>query len=197
MDSSMPAASSPAAAPSSSANVGGNNPNVFAAIGDSITQGFGVSGSYPSRVAGIVGKSAINLGSRSALSSSAAGQARNAVGRQPGFVCIMFGTNDVFREIPGGTVAGNVRAAVSVVQANNSIAIVGTIPPWTRSSFQNGLAASISGQLRGMASSAGARLADVSAEMGSGSGLIQADGYHPNDAGTQVIAFAFADAIRR
>ena len=185
-------------APSSgNANFGSNNPGVVATLGDSITRGFGVSRSYPSRLGAIVGKSVVNLGADSVTSSAAAGQARSAVGKKPGFVCLMFGTNDVFREIPGGTVANNVRAGVDIAKANQSIPVVGTIPPWTRSSFQNGLASSISGQLRAMASSEGALLADVNREMGSGSGLLLDDGFHPNDTGAQVIAFAFADAIRR
>ena len=200
-DSSTPApatdSSTPPPSSAGSSNIGDNDAGVVATLGDSITRGYGVSRSYPSRLGGIVGKSVVNLGSDGATSSAAAGQARKAVGKKPAYVCLMFGTNDVFREIPSGTVAGNVRAGVNIAKANNSIAVVGTIPPWTRSSFQNGLAASISGQLRGMASSAGARLADVNSEMGSGSGLLLEDGFHPNDTGAQVIAFAFADAIRR
>ena len=189
-------ASSSSSSSSSSANFGSNSPGVVATLGDSITRGFGVGQSYPSRLGGIVGKSVINLGTDSVTSSAASGQARNAAGKKPGFVCLMFGTNDVFREIPSSTVANNVRAGVDIAKANQSIPVVGTIPPWPRSSFQNGLAASISGQLRAMAASEGALLADVNREMGSGSGLLQADGFHPNDTGAQVIAFAFADAIR-
>lgn len=178
-------------------DIGNNDPNVLAAIGDSITAGSENPGPpYPSRLSGILGKKVLNLGEPGALSSAASGAAGSALGRSPSYLLVMFGTNDVFREIPSSTVASNVGAAVKKAKANRTIPVVGTIPPFTRSTFQNGLVASINSRLRAMASSEGARVARVNSEFGSGSGLLNEDGFHPNDTGTQVIAFAFADAIR-
>ena len=179
-----------------SRDIGDNDPNTLVAIGDSITAGTLVSVSYPSRLSGILGKNVVNAGVPGALSSSAGGQAQSAMGRNPAYLLIMFGTNDVFREIDPGTVAANVRAAVRVAKANSTIPVVATIPPNLRSEFQNGLVNSYNSRLRSMAASEGALLANVNGEFGSGSGLIQDDGFHPNDTGTQIIAFTFADAVR-
>jgi lysophospholipase L1-like esterase len=197
-DTSADTSSSDSSSSSSSSNdIGSNDPNTLAAIGDSITAGSEISGpSYPSRLSGILGKKVVNLGSPGATSSKASGAAGSALGRKPSYLLLRFGTHDVFREVPSSTVAGNVGAAVKKAKANRTIPVVGTIPPFRRSEFQNGLVASINSRLKAMASSEGARVARVNAEFGSGAGLIQEDGYHPNDTGTQVIAFAFADAIR-
>jgi lysophospholipase L1-like esterase len=195
----MPMASNADGTPStesSSPSFGSNDPNTLVAIGNSITAGALVWVSYPSRLSGILGKNVINSGVAGALSSAASGQARSAIGRNPAYLLIMFGTNDVFREVPADTVAANVRAAVQVAKSNNTIPVVATIPPFTRSEFQNSLVNSYNSRLRSMAASEGALIADVNGQFGSGSGLLQDDGFHPNDTGTQLIAFAFADAVR-
>lgn len=181
----------------SSPDIGSNDPNTLAAIGDSITAGSTISGpSYPARLAGILGKKVLNRGVPGAFSSDAPGHAGTALGFRPSYLVILYGTNDVFQEVPTSAVAANVQVAVQLAKANQTIPVVATIPPNLRSSFQNGLVASINSRLKAMASSEGARLANVNAEFGSGEGLIQSDGYHPNETGAQVIAFAIADAVR-
>jgi lysophospholipase L1-like esterase len=180
-----------------SSDIGNNDPNTLAAIGDSITAGSTLSGpSYPSRLAGLLGKQVLNRGVPGAYSSAAPGHAGSALGSKPSYLLLMYGTNDVFQEVPSSTVAANVQAAVQLAKANRTIPVVATIPPNLRSTFQNGLVASINSRLKAMASSERVRVADVNREFGSGEGLIQTDGYHPNETGAQIIAFTFADAVR-
>jgi len=168
------------------------------AIGDSITAG-SVAGSgspYPSRVAGILGTKVINKGSPGAKSSSAPGAAGNALSSKPSHVMILFGTNDVFDEVPSGTVGGNIASAISKVRSGGAVPVVGTLPPNRKSDFQQSVVNSYNGAIRNAASSGGARLANVAGEMGSGAGLLLEDGFHPNSSGTQIIAFTFADSVR-
>lgn len=179
-------------------DIGNNNPNLLVAIGDSITTGSTVSGpSYPARLSGILGKTVMNRGVNGATSAAAGSQANGALSANPSFLLIMLGTNDVFREVPPETVAANLRTAVNAARANKTIPVVATIPPNLRSDFQQGIVNSYNNRIKSMAGSSGARIADVAREFGPGTGLIQDDGYHPNDRGTAVIAFTFANAVRR
>jgi lysophospholipase L1-like esterase len=46
-----------------------------------------------------------------------------------------------------------------------------------------------------MADAEGVALVDLQGEFGEGAGLLIGDGLHPNDAGNQLIALAFNDAL--
>lgn len=180
-----------------SGDFGDNDPNLMVAIGDSITAGTMITGpSYPSRLAGILGKNVKNRAVTGARSSAAGGQAAGALALKPGYLLIMFGTNDVFEEISSDVVAGNIANVIQMARAQKTIPVVATIPPNLKNEFQADFVASYNNRIKSVARSGGARLANVNAEFGSGAGLIQEDGYHPNETGTQVIAYAFADAIR-
>jgi len=179
-----------------SGDIGDNNPNLLIAIGDSTTSGgFGFS-PYPSRLAGILGKNVQNFGSGGATSGAAAGQAQRAIGRKPAYLLIMFGTNDAFQESPPDVVANNIASAVQIAKANKTIPVVATLPPILRSEFLNSQIDSYNARISSVARSNGALIARVNREFGSGEGLMLDDGFHPNETGTQIIALAFADAIR-
>jgi lysophospholipase L1-like esterase len=179
-----------------SGDIGNNDPNLLVAIGDSLTGGgFGIS-PYPNRLAGILGKKVQNFGSGGATSGAAPGQAQRAIGRNPAYLLIMFGTNDAFQELPADVVANNIASAVQIAKANKTIPVVATLPPILRSEFLNQQIDSYNARISSVARSQGALIARVNREFGSGEGLILEDGFHPNETGTQIIALAFADAIR-
>lgn len=181
----------------SSGDIGANDPNLLVAIGDSITAGSTLAGpSYPERLAGILGKNVKNRGVPGARSAAAGGQAGGALALKPAYLLIMFGTNDVFDEINADAVTENIAVAVRKARAQKTIPVVATIPPNLKSDFQEEFVVAYNNRIRSMAKREGARLANVGAEFGSGAGLIQEDGYHPNETGAQVIAYTFADAIR-
>ena len=53
----------------------------------------------------------------------------------------------------------------------------------------------LSDRIRALAASEGARLVDLEKTFGTGEGLILPDGLHPNEAGNQLMAEAFADQL--
>ena len=109
---------------------------------------------------------------------------------QPTHVVILMGTNDALSGSTGAAI-GNLQAMVDIIRARGSIAIVGTLPPITRSLPENERAAEISVGIRGLS---GAIIVEVRGAMGDGAGVI-ADGIHPNQMGQQIIADTFFSAF--
>jgi len=181
-----------------SGDFGENDPNVTAATGDSITEGRRVPAGapYPSRLSGLIGKTVHNFGVSGARASAAVGQVNSAIGRRSGFILIMFGSNDAIKGANPSAVKEQLRAAVQAAKAAKARPILATIPPQTDShEIFDGLARAISQQVRALASEERVPLVDIEAVFGSGEGLLQADGLHPNDAGTSLIATAFAGVL--
>ncbi len=109
---------------------------------------------------------------------------------------ILFGTNDVLSGRDPAQSKECLRTMIQAVKRAGAIALIGTIPP------MNGPKADLApvvdelnGHIRAVASEEGARLVNVAGEFGDGSGMLLSDGFHPNDTGTQAIAFAFAEAL--
>jgi lysophospholipase L1-like esterase len=59
----------------------------------------------------------------------------------------------------------------------------------------NGEVQALNVSIRELASAEGARLVDLEKKFGTGEGLMLGDGLHPNEAGNQLMAEAFADAL--
>ena len=174
--------------------VGPNNPagpmlTSVVTIGDSIGTGFGIATPWPSILASTLGVPLVN----NSVSGEQTGFGLRVIEgllteHQPSHVVILLGTNDAIRGSVGNAIA-NLQAMVDIAQRHNVIAIVGTLPPITRSRTENQRTADISMGIRGLS---GAAIAGVRGALGDGDGLI-ADGIHPNDAGQQRIAQAFRD----
>lgn len=184
---------------SSTPDVGDNDINTVVCLGDSITEGECVPAGppYPSRLAGLSGKNVINQGSCGEKSGSGASRAGGVLDRySPGYMCILYGANDAIFDRPTEDVVNNIRAIVQACKANQTVPIVGTLlPMYDGHAFAAGSARDISAGIRTMAKEEGARLVDLEAEFGDDRSLLQADGLHPSDAGNQLIALAFNDAI--
>ena len=158
-------------------------------IGDSIGTGFGIATPWPTILASTLGVPLVN----NSVSGEQTGFGLRVIEgllteHQPSHVVILLGTNDAIRGSVGNAIA-NLQAMVNIAQQHNVIAIVGTLPPITRSTTENQRTADISMGIRGLT---GASIAGVRGALGDGEGLI-ADGIHPNDAGQQRIAQAFRD----
>ena len=171
---------------------------VIVAVGDSLTTGQALGAeNYPSRLSRILGIPVINEG----RGGERTGVALNRIGsvlakHNPDMVLIMYGTNDVLSGWPLDDARANLRSLDAAVRESGAAAFLATIPPMIGPNADlNPDVQAMNSAIRS-AAGAGARLVDVAGQFGSGQGLLLPDGFHPNEPGTQVIAFAFADAIR-
>lgn len=161
------------------------------AIGDSIGNGFGIATPWPTLLQNSISVSVSN--------TSVTGE-QTAFGVQvitgllqdntPSHVLILLGTNDAIRGSVDAAIA-NLQTMVDIANANNVIAVVGTLPPILVDSAANNRAAQISNGIRGLS---GAVVAEVRGSLGDGQGLFP-DGIHPTTAGQQIIADAFLSVL--
>ncbi len=171
---------------------------VLVAWGDSLTTGIALPGRtpYPERVALITGMQVINAGVSGESACAGAKRASSVTRHSPRAVFILFGTNDV---IAGHDLANSKECIRSMIRAAIGIGarpIVGTIPPMLgpmdhlnkRVDRMNRLIQEVAREER-------CRLVDLHRQFGDGSGLLLEDGFHPNEVGTQLIAFAFAESL--
>ncbi|MGD9613420.1 MAG: GDSL-type esterase/lipase family protein [Kiritimatiellia bacterium] len=167
--------------------------------GDSITAGYGVSVSYPTRLHRNTGLEVINAGVGGMWSSYGLDHIDEwMLYFDPTQVLILYGTNDTndpYQDYRQSAEA--VMETARKVRSYGAIPIIGTIPPKIGPrEYQMPRVQTFNAYLRTHAANEGILLADIEAAFGSGSGLFQSDGFHPNDAGSEVIARTFADKIR-
>jgi lysophospholipase L1-like esterase len=175
---------------------GENDPNVVVAMGDSITAG-GFSGGapWPSRMAGMIGKTVVNDGVSGARSSDGVARVnRRLSSLKPGYVIIFYGANDAINGVDSDQVGAAIDAMVAAVQANQSIPIVATVMPMSggRVIF-NGAVDRINEQIRYVARNRGAALVNLNGLVSGNTDLYLADGLHLNDNGELAVALEFAD----
>jgi lysophospholipase L1-like esterase len=181
-----------------SKNVGDNDPNVVACIGDSLTQGYKCEGApYPSRLAAKTGKSVLNFGVAGATSAYGASVISSVVARKPGYVCILFGSNDAIMSRGPGEAAENIRGIIGVCKANNCVPIVGTPPKMIagHAGFDPG-AAAVAAAILAVAKEEGVAVVDFYKAFGDGIEYLNPDdGLHLSDAGGEKIASGFASKL--
>jgi lysophospholipase L1-like esterase len=179
-------------------DVGSNDANVYAAIGDSITEGGNGGGDpYPPRLSAMTGKTVLNYGSGGESSGTAVGQVGSILPSvKPGALLILLGAIDVIEGDSTESTIANLRSIIQQAKANQTVPIIATLLPMRDGhELWAGEARKTSAQIRSLASSEGARLVDLEAEFGTGEGLLLEDGLHPNEVGNQLIADAFAGAL--
>lgn len=183
----------------STPDVGDNDINTVVCFGDSITDGECVPAGppYPARLGGLAGKNAINAGSCGEKTEHGVDRVGGLLSKySPGYICILEGANDAIFDRPTGDVVNNLRSMVQAAKANKTVPLIATLlPMYDGHAFANGSAKDISAGIRQMAKEEGAILVDLEAEFGSDRSLLQEDGLHPSDSGTQLIALAFNDRI--
>lgn len=119
---------------------------------------------------------------------------------RPEAVLLMHGVNDLNAVGTGITQAAVDALEELVKEAKNRglTVLVATLPPLREPKAGcPECVDSFNSRLRSVAAAKGAVLVDVHAAWGDGSGLMGADGVHPTEAGYEVIAAAFFEAIRR
>ena len=206
--SSSSGATSSSAQTSANHDFGSNNPLKVTAFGDSITQGvlelrrrslgLSTANNYPALLQSTLRRLdpswvVVNRGIGGEHTSE--GRARIAStlrADKPGYVLIMEGSNDAHQCQSSGAAVNNLRGMVQAARANNSIVIIGTVPP----SFRNNPCADdvifdINAQIPGIAMSEGATVADIFNGMNDRSlfGITpDRDPLHPNEQGYAVMA---------
>jgi acyl-CoA thioesterase-1 len=195
-------------------DIGGNQPNVYMAFGDSITAGDGSRGrqgyrrSLEARLAEHFGRArVVNQGTQG--TDSARGLDRlpaSLASEAPAFTLILYGTND-WNGFGCRTICGtaeNLRRMARACRAAGSFPVVATLPPANPAyesrlaSARNDWIVATNAEIRAMAAAEGLALADVHAAFVAedpGFEPLFSDHVHPNDRGYEAMADAFFRAL--
>lgn len=187
---------------------GSNDPLLVVAFGDSITEGTG-GASYPSILRSMLrGLDANwrvnNRGLGGERVEQGARRLPGALGTdRPGFVLIMEGTNNASVADDPAFIVANLQQMVQTARGNQTIPVLGTIPPNFRS-FSNpaivqGVIDEANAMIRTMARSERVVLAEIHDGMNDPSlfGDPEGDPIHPNSQGYGVMAGIWFDAMQR
>ena len=181
--------------------VGGNDINTVLCVGDSITDGecAPAGAPYPERLAGLSGKRTINEGVCGSTSITGRDRIRTLLDRnKPGYVCILYGVNDITFGRGQDYLMDNLQAMVQACKDNHSIPLLATLlPVYDSHRFAAGEIAEVNKKIRKLAYAMDAELVDLEVEFGINRSLIQPDGLHPSSTGNDVIALSFNDGIAR
>jgi lysophospholipase L1-like esterase len=183
-----------------SGDIGDNDPDVVLAIGDSITNGGCVpdGAPYPARLAGLIKKKVINAGGCGETTGSGAAKVAGLLDKHnPGTLLVLYGAND---EILGDEIEGSLarmRIIISAAKARKTRIAIGTVMPMVRDHLPfEGFVEAYNVQLKALAKKENVKVVDLFGEFSKRRDvLLQEDGLHPTDAGTQIIAAAFADVF--
>lgn len=173
-------------------NFGVNDPNLYLAMGDSIT-----AAGWPGILAGKLGSTVINYSTGGARSDAGAAAVNGQLQRHPGFLLILYGANDVINGHDPSATIENLRYMIRAAKANQTIPVIGTVTPM-RGPHQayDQAGGELSSRIRSLAHAEGAALADVRKAFGNGEGLLRSDGLHPTPAGSEKIASVFYSVLR-
>ena len=161
---------------------------------------------YPARLAGLIGKTAVNAGINGTMAREGLDRIEGVIaGNRPGFMLILYGVGDVIHgQSIGGTVDA-LRQMVATCRTNQVAPVLATYPiPFGSHAVFAGGTRALNAGIRVLAEEADVPCVDLEQEFAgtpdpvtglaeANHDLMEDDGLHPNDAGTQVMALAFAD----
>ncbi len=179
-------------------DIGDNNPDLYVALGDSTTDGGNGGGDpYPPRLAALIGKPVNNYAVQNESTGAAAGRVGGILASdKPGACCFMLGAVDLINSYGQQNAINNLRSIIQQCKANKTVPVIATLTPMLYShSLWDGGVKALNVSIRELASAEGARLVDLEKKFGTGEAYILPDGLHPNEAGNQLMAEAFADAL--
>ncbi len=189
-------------------NPGINDLNVVVAFGDSITEGGECACvPYPARLSGLIGKVVYNTGIGGSKAGSSVGRTQSVIDRyHPAYMLILYGVNDVIHGRNVSGILGAINQMIYVCRQNNVVPVLATYPvPMAGHQLFAYNTIALNQGIRTIAAAEGIKCVDLELEFAFDSGgatpgfivtdpnLMERDGLHPNDAGTQVMAMSFAD----
>lgn len=132
----------------------GNDANKVVCLGDSIT-----AGGYPSALASITGKNVVNAGSGGEHSSGGAGRVGGLLDQhKPGYLCVLYGINDLDSGKSPGEVIANLNSIIGSARNAGVVPVVGTLTPvFGKYAHLQGAVDELNGGIRSL----GANIADV------------------------------------
>ena len=196
--------------------IGNNNPNLYLGFGDSLTAGVGSSGgqgygpTLQGRLGPYLGRAEVVLWGRSGDTSKESAEVAKKTIRDtaPAYTLVLFGTNDWHdqscQDAPPSDcfTIDALRSILQEVRVWRSLPVLGTLPPVNPAlapAGRNLWVDEMNVLIRALASEQGAVLADINAAFLAQGDLpsLFSDDVHPNDAGYDVLAEAWFDAITR
>ena len=177
---------------------GENSRDVYTAVGDSITRGYGASVPYPAVLSSMLGKRVVNRGVNGATTGEGLSSVGSALSNdKPGFLLILFGANDVIRSNDPAMVIEQLRGIIQAAKNNKTIPVLATLTPQVtgHAAFAGGVI-SLNARIRTLAAEEGVELVDLESAFTGHNEYLQSDGLHPNNTGLSVMAAEFFDVVK-
>lgn len=178
---------------------GDNDLNVVVAFGDSLTSNVCDCESYPSRLAGLIGKTVCNEGVSGSTAASGSGRVVSVIqSRKGAFMLILYGINDMLYGRSTTDIVSSLEKIVNSCRDNHVVPVLATYPiPIEGHEIFAGGTYRLNRGIRELADAYGLECVDLEDEFSDNgepdASLYEADGLHPNDTGNQVMALSFAD----
>ena len=140
-------------------------------------------------------KTVANTGVSGSMATENVDRAQAAIDRfHPAFMLILYGINDLIHSISVASIEEALDQMVLICKQNNVVPVLATYPKPILD--HQGFAIqtqTLNQRIRAIASTRGIRCVDLESEFAADPAFYEDDGLHPNDAGTQLMAMAFAD----
>lgn len=179
---------------------GRNNPDLYVAVGDSITSGYGLesmSEAYPGKLAGMLGKTVVNHGVQGSTSFYGAEHVYSVLRvYKPGYLLILYGVNDLVQGYDIDSVIANLRTMIMAAKASQIIPVVATLTPvfdWYGDIESE--VATLNAAIRLMGAEENVCVADLDRAFNWNPDYMCEDGLHPNSAGHELIAMTFYEIL--
>ena len=177
-------------------NPGDNDVDVVAAFGDSLTQGSECACTpYPERLAGLIGKSVVNVGVAGTMAVENVERTQAAIDRfRPGFMLILYGANDVIHGYGPTAISDALAQMLQICKDSHVVPVLATYPePIAGYADFAAQTLLLNERIRTYCGEQDVPCVDLEKEFQADPTLYESEGLHPNDAGTQIMALAFAD----
>ncbi|MFU8781089.1 MAG: SGNH/GDSL hydrolase family protein [Kiritimatiellia bacterium] len=176
---------------------GGNDPDLYVCIGDSITAGFGGVTPYPQHLATMLGKRVVNQGIGGERVWGGAGRTAATLDQyKPGFLLILEGVNDIQDNAAAEDIIPYLRSMIEMAKARKVLPAIATITPFfgVREPL-NERVFELNAAIRRLASEQGILLVDCERVVRRRPDYVLEDGLHLSEAGSVAVAAAWADRL--